>query len=308
MKTNFIAMFKFFFYKNFVLFKIQPFKIIKMFEVKNCVVKSFQFVAKKLITFLIFKNVINFLNRLKLIKYARVNLGDVYRNKLLNFYLIFFVYKLKFNKFNLKYCIEIDKKDFLFSYQDLLKSVNSKFFILRYFEKKINNLKFSRYFFLKKLKKINFVKSKLKKLNIFYMYSKYNKAIKLMIEKFFINFKITKNNLFLNFSTASGKVLFFLTAGRLTSGKKKTSTLTIKNLTRILIKLIYKFFTKYRLKQVFYEKIYKIILKLNIFLHTPLMKTLINEIRYYKLPISLILDNIKITHNLGVKKKKIRRV
>lgn len=130
------------------------------------------------------------------------------------------------------------------------------------------------------------------------------------INHYVIKFFKRKNNLFVNLSTITGDVLFFLTGGRFTHGKKKTSTLTSKHLARILCRMIIRYFNlleEQKFRDFFFKRFF-FTFEFNMLLHTPFIKTFFNIFRQFELPILRLIDTIKVPHSLGVKKKKVRRV
>jgi hypothetical protein len=139
---------------------------------------------------------------------------------------------------------------------------------------------------------------------------KSKKKVLLTWNHFIIKFFKRKNNLFVNLSLNTGNVLFFITGGRFTTGKKKTSTLTAKHLARILCRMIirhFSIFAKENFREYYFNR-FSFIFEFNMLLHTPYVKTFFNIFRQFNLPIIRLVDTIKVPHSLGSKKKKIRLV
>jgi hypothetical protein len=138
--------------------------------------------------------------------------------------------------------------------------------------------------------------------------------IKVEIEKYFIKLKFTKNNFFILLYNQNGAVKVFLSAGRLIRGKRKTTYLTIRNTTKIFIKLVFRFFKFYQIN--YFKQLHNkdkklkilIFLILNKTYHHFLVKTSLNSFKFFHFPIFNFFYFIKIPHSLGSKKRKMRRV
>lgn len=129
---------------------------------------------------------------------------------------------------------------------------------------------------------------------------------------FTINFISRKNNLFIVFSEKKGDVIHFLSAGRIMKGKKKTSTLAAKHLTKILLRLMQRFFKKlylYFAKLPEKKKRFMIFyFMVRNFFYTPLLKNVLNVFRLNEFTIHRFIDRVAVPHSYGVKRRKARRV
>ena len=255
-----------------------------------------------------------------------------WRFKYLNFYKLDFKYNfssyIKFinknnivNEKNSSILNIYDFYDLLFYKQSSLNKIilTKRVNILRklllgnsYFSKKVYRLR-------KSFIKIKNINKKIRNFN-FYFYKtlillkgqKIQNKFNIENRTLSINFIIKKNNSFLILSDNFGQVIYFISAGRIAKGKKKRSPVTIKTLSRVFTKFIFRY-----LKHEFFKfKLLNPLNKLNVYisfritrlLNNYLIKTILFNFKSLHLPIHFLIDSIKLPHSLGVKKKKLRRV
>jgi hypothetical protein len=251
--------------------------------------------------FILFKFLIKFLN---INFHKKFNLEKNLRIGYLNFYSIHFKYK------NFRYENSISINNDLFFENTNLNFLN--LVKIKYKNQLLKDLKFKKNLFFEKdffFKFKSICKSKMRldwSLFKFYLinYLKVSEPL-----HYNLNIKIKKNNIFLIFSERfkqNSRIIFFLSAGRIFRGKKKRTYLTGRFLTKTSLRLIVRFFFKNLKKKKYFRILFNI--SFNKTIKHFLIKSVLNSIKYFKFPVYSLKDLTAVSHSLGRKFKKLRRL